>query len=59
MPVFGPEPNIDMPKLIGLIQKHDRVYKLDGSDRLRIIKSLPDVEARVKELEGLLKELAA
>ena len=57
--VFGSAPNIDMPKLIELIQRHDRVYKLDGSDRLRVLKELPDVEARVRELEGLLKELAA
>jgi transcription-repair coupling factor (superfamily II helicase) len=52
--IFGPEPQIDVSKLIELLQKQPMIYKLDGQDKLRISKELPDVEARVREVEGVL-----
>ncbi len=55
--VFGLEPKIDTIKLIKLIQQKPKVYKLDGKDKLRFIKALPDAEARSIEVETLLKEI--
>ncbi len=52
--VFGPEPKVDAAKLVQLIQQQHKVYKLDGKDKLRFIKDLPDAEARAAEVEGLL-----
>ena len=56
--VFGPQPKVDPAKLVGLIQQQHRVYKLDGKDKLRFIKELPDAAARVAEVEGLLEMIA-
>lgn len=56
---FTPEPNIDPMKLIGLIQTRPQEYKLDGQERLKIIKALADSEARRVFIEGLLKNFAA
>ena len=55
--VFGPTPKVDPIKLVRLIQQRHKVYKLDGKDKLRFIKELPDAEARAKEVEGLLREI--
>ncbi len=52
--VFGPEPKVDAAKLVRLIQSQPKIYKLDGRDKLRFIKELPDAEARAGEVEGLL-----
>jgi len=56
--VFGPEPKVDPAKLVRLIQHHHQVYKLDGKDKLRFVKELPDAETRVAEVEGLLERIA-
>ncbi len=55
--VFGPTPKVDSLKLVRLIQQQPKVYKLDGKDKLRFIKELPDAEARAREVEKLLKEI--
>ena len=52
--VFGPEPKVDAARLVRLIQQQPKLYKLDGRDKLRFIKGLPDAEARAAEVEGLL-----
>ncbi len=57
--VFGPEPRIQLDKLLALIQAQHPVYKLDGQDKLRIHKDLPNTEARVREVERLLETVAA
>ncbi len=54
---FGPEPRVDAVKLVELIQRHSRMYKLDGRDKLRFIKELPDAEARAAEVEALLEKI--
>jgi transcription-repair coupling factor (superfamily II helicase) len=41
-------------KLVRLIQQQPNVYKLDGKDKLRFIKELPDAEARAAEVERVL-----
>jgi transcription-repair coupling factor (superfamily II helicase) len=56
--VFGPEPKVDAAKLVQLIQRQAQVYQLDGRDKLRFIKDLPDVEARAAAVEGLLGAIA-
>lgn len=55
--MFGPEPKVDSAKLVRLIQSQSQVYKLDGKDRLRFIKDLPDAEARATTVERLLEEI--
>ena len=57
--VFGPEPKVDSAKLVRLIQQQHQVYKLDGRDKLRFIKELPNAEARAEEVERLLEEIGA
>ncbi len=52
--LFGPEPRLDVPKLIELLQQQPLTYKLNGQDKLRIMKELPDMAARVREVESLL-----
>ena len=56
--LFNPEPNIDVGKLIQLIQKEPLVYKMDGQDKLRCRKKLESVEDKTKEIEFLLARLA-
>jgi len=48
---------VDPAKLVQLIQQQSRVYKLDGRDKLRFIRELPDVEARAMEVEALLAKI--
>ena len=55
--MFGPQPKVDPAKLVQLIQQQSRVYKLDGRDKLRFIRELPDVEARAMEVEALLAKI--
>ncbi|HQC73032.1 MAG TPA: DEAD/DEAH box helicase, partial [Candidatus Competibacteraceae bacterium] len=56
--VFGPAPKIDPARVVRLIQRQPRVYKLDGQDRLRFLQELPDAAARVAAVERLLELLA-
>jgi len=55
--VFGPEPKVDAAQLVQLIQQQSRIYKLDGRDKLRFIKDLPDAEARAVEVEAVLEKI--
>jgi transcription-repair coupling factor (superfamily II helicase) len=45
--IFNAEPNIEPIRLIQLIQSQPATYKLDGQDKLVIIKSMPDLDKRV------------
>lgn len=56
--VFGQHPNIDTAELIKLIQTQASVYKFDGSEKLRFVKNLADLEAKTEFLQGLLKQLS-
>ena len=49
---FYPQPDIDPVRIIELIQR-DRAYRLDGNDKLKVVKDLPDAEARFAELDAL------
>ncbi|MFZ1828661.1 MAG: transcription-repair coupling factor [Candidatus Competibacteraceae bacterium] len=55
--VFGPEPKVNAVKLVELIQRQAKAYQLDGRDKLRFIKELPDVEARAVAVEKLLEAI--
>jgi transcription-repair coupling factor (superfamily II helicase) len=55
--LFSEHPNIDPMNVINLIQKQPNIYKMDGPDKLRVIKSMPSMEARVKMLDELLDVL--
>ena len=55
--VFGSAPKVDAAKLVELIQRQSRIYKLDGQDKLRFIKELPDAEARAAEVEAVLEKI--
>ncbi|MFL9927352.1 transcription-repair coupling factor [Herbaspirillum lusitanum] len=53
---FVPKPPIDAMRIIELIQKN-RHIKLNGQDKLRIITSMPDLNARVQQLKATMKAL--
>ncbi|MFA5627918.1 MAG: transcription-repair coupling factor [Thiohalomonadaceae bacterium] len=55
---FNPQPNIDGLKIIRLIQDQAKTYQLNGQERLRISKEMPDAESRFALLEELLKHLS-
>jgi len=55
---FQPKANIDPARIIQLIQSNPASYRLDGQDKLRIIKELPDIETRLQILEFLFGEIA-
>lgn len=50
---FHEQTSIDPGRIINLIQSEPQGYRLDGSDKLRIIKELPDAESRYKVLAYL------
>lgn len=54
---FEPEPRIDAGAVIGLIQSQADSYRLDGGEKLRIRKPLPDAAARFAEIDRLLDRL--
>ena len=51
---FSSQPKINPVKLIALMQKQPRVYKLEGQKKLHITAELPTVEGRVESLAKLL-----
>ncbi|MGD8547480.1 MAG: transcription-repair coupling factor [Thiohalophilus sp.] len=56
--LFVEQPDIDPMRIIQLIQKKPGEYKLDGGEKLRINKELPDPTDRIEELSNLLATLA-
>ena len=54
---FTDEANVDPAKIIQLIQSEPQTYKLDGQDKLRISKELPDIIDRFKMLDNLLNTI--
>ncbi|MCI0591707.1 MAG: transcription-repair coupling factor, partial [Gammaproteobacteria bacterium] len=54
---FHPHPAIDPMRVMKLIQSQPQTYKLDGQDKLRIMKDLPDGEMRVELLANLFEQL--
>lgn len=56
--IFVEQPDIDPMKIIKLIQSQPNTYKLDGNDKLRLIKPIVDIEFRIKALEELFEYLS-
>jgi len=56
--IFVEQPDIDPMKIIKLIQTQSSTYKLDGNDKLRLLKPVIDIEFRIKELEKLFDYLS-
>ncbi|MEE8321934.1 MAG: transcription-repair coupling factor, partial [Gammaproteobacteria bacterium] len=54
---FQKNANIDPARVIRLIQSEPQTYKLDGQDKLRVLKELPDVESRLQILVDLFDEI--
>lgn len=54
---FYPTPDIDPARLIQLIQSAPRSYRLDGGDKLRISRELPDAQSRLDLLREVLDRL--
>ena len=56
---FQQHTNIDPAKVIQLIQAQSQIYKLDGNDKLRVMKELSDIEARIGFLEDLFNAISS
>ena len=54
---FGAHPNIDLLKVIQLVQADPQVYKFEGQDKLRVNQPFADVSARIAALEKLLDSM--
>ena len=57
--VFNPNPNIEPMKIIQLIQSDPAQYRFDGKQTLRMQCQNDELESRFKQVENLLKDLAA
>ena len=55
--VFIEQPDVDPMKIIQLIQSKPNTYKLDGNDKLRLLKPVIDINSRINELEKLFDHL--
>ncbi len=56
--VFKGVPVINTEALINLIQKEASVYKFDGADKLRFIKTFENTESKIDFIKSLLFKLA-
>jgi transcription-repair coupling factor (superfamily II helicase) len=56
--IFAAQTNIDPLKIIDLIQKQSKIYKLDGQDKLRFIMPMVATEERITAVEKVLGKLA-
>ncbi len=55
---FTSQPDIDPMQLIKLLQTRPQEFRLDGQERLKVTRAMPDLESRVTLLEYLLKHLS-
>jgi transcription-repair coupling factor (superfamily II helicase) len=56
--VFGPTPHVDPAKLVRLIQTEPERYKLDGTEKLRFFRTMPDPQSRIATVKALLEAVA-
>jgi len=57
--VFGAQADLDPANVIRLLQAHPERYRFDGADKLRLSMDLPELDDRVKAINGLLDALSA
>ncbi len=55
--LFGAKPNIDPLAIIRLVQSPDRIYRLEGQEKLRFDIPLETFEARSRFVERLVRTL--
>ena len=55
--IFNEQPNIDPMRIIDLIQKQGKVFKLDGQDKLRFLMPMDSPEERIEAVDKVLDEL--
>ncbi len=55
---FVEQPDVDPARIIQLVQDDPAAYRLDPSQRLRILRELPEPEDRIRCIEELLDHLA-
>ena len=55
--IFSKQPNVDVAKLIQLIQTEPKRYKLDGQEKLRFTENMPDAVSRIECVDRLLDRL--
>lgn len=56
---FAHERNIDPSAVIELVQTKPQEYRLEGGEKLRVIKAMPDGDTRLRTLSDLLEILEA
>src|SRR5690606_27123499 len=56
--VFKAKPNVDPMRILQLIQRESRTYKLDGQDKLRFFANLEEPAERFEFVQALLERLA-
>jgi transcription-repair coupling factor (superfamily II helicase) len=55
--IFDGEPRIDPAHLIRLIQTRPREYKLDGADKIRFFREMPERDRRIEQVAAILDEI--
>ena len=55
--VFHPEPDVDPGSVIRLVQREPDRFRLDGTERLRLIGAFPDAPSRIDAVRRLLDSL--
>lgn len=55
--VFEGEPRIDPGHLISLIQTRPKEFKLDGADKIKFFRDMPDRGRRIEQVSSLLEEI--
>jgi len=55
---FVPEPNIDPMQIINLLQTRPQEFRLDGQERLKVIKDFPDVTSRAEFVTEFVKRFS-
>jgi transcription-repair coupling factor (superfamily II helicase) len=56
---FGPEHTVDPTNVLRLVQRESTIYRLDGPNKLRFVRKVPEAGERIKLGHALLEMLAA
>lgn len=55
--LFRGTPNIDPARILNLIQTRPKEFKLDGGDKIRFFRTMPDPWKRIEQVAALLDEI--
>ena len=55
---FHEQTRIDPMRVIKLIQSEPQTYRLDGNNKLKVSKELPDADSRFQVIRGLLENIS-